>query len=228
MLRFEQVSLAREGFDLSADFAVSAGLTAVIGPSGAGKSTLLDAVSGLLMPRGGRVLWEGRDLAALGPGERPVGILFQDNNLFPHLDIARNVAFGLSPTGRLTAAQTMRRDAVLDQVGLSSMAQRRPGQLSGGQQSRAALARILVSDRPIVLLDEPFSALGPGLKAEMLGLVETLLGQRTILMVTHDPEDARAHAERAIFVDGGMAAAPVDIGPFFADPPAGLRAYLGT
>jgi len=228
MLRFDGVQLDRDGFDLSADFDVPPGLTAVIGPSGAGKSTLLDAVSGFLEPRAGRVLWQGRDLAPLAPGQRPVSILFQENNLFPHLDIARNVAFGLAPTGRLTRAEADRRDEVLDQVGLTGLAHRRPGQLSGGQQSRAALARVLVGDRPIVLLDEPFAALGPGLKSEMLDLVSVLLGQRTVLMVTHEPEDARAHASHAIFVDGGVAAAPLPIGPFFKTPPDGLRAYLGT
>lgn len=228
MLRFDRVRLVRDDFEMAADFEVPSGVTAVIGPSGAGKSTLLDAVAGFLEPRAGQVQWEGRDLGPLGPGARPVSILFQENNLFPHLDIARNVGFGLSPSGRLTAAQAETRDAVLGQVGLRDLSARRPGQLSGGQQSRAALARVLVSDRPIVLLDEPFSALGPGLRAEMLSLVRRLLGGRTVLMVTHDPAEARSHADRVIFVDGGRAAAPVSVGPFFDDPPPAVRRYLGT
>jgi len=228
MLRFDRVTLEREGFEIAADFDVPTGVTAVIGPSGAGKSTLLDAVAGFLEPSAGQVQWEGRDLGPLAPGARPVSILFQENNLFPHLDIARNVGFGLSPSGRLTAAQAETRDVVLDQVGLSDLSARRPGQLSGGQQSRAALARVLVSDRPIVLLDEPFSALGPGLRTEMLALVRRLMGGRTVLMVTHDPADARSHADRVIFVDGARAAAPMAVGPFFDDPPTAVRHYLGT
>ena len=154
-------------------------------------------------------------------------MLFQDNNLFPHLTIAQNVGLGLRPDLRLTQADRALVTAALDQVGLANFAARKPGALSGGQQSRAALARVLLADRPVVLLDEPFAALGPGLRADMLGLVRERLAGRTVLLVTHDPDDARRVADRAVLVAQGVASMPVATGDFFANPPKALRDYLG-
>jgi len=112
---------------------------------------------------------------------------------------------------------------------LAGFAGRLPGELSGGQQSRAALARVLVADRPVVLLDEPFSALGPGLRDEMLDLATAALADagRTMLMVTHDPQDAERVARQVIFVEGGVAHPPKETTALFADPPAALARYLG-
>ena len=136
---------------------------------------------------------------------------------------------GLSPRFRLTAAETGRIDAALDRVGLPGMGARKPGALSGGQQSRAALARALLRARPILLLDEPFSALGPALKSDMLGLVTEIAGETgaLVLMVTHDPADARRFADRTVLVSGGIAAAPVLTEELFRRPPPALRDYLG-
>lgn len=227
MLRFENIALAQGDFRLTADFEVPRGITAVIGPSGAGKSTLLSAVAGFLSPASGRILWDGADITPDAPGDRPVTTLFQDNNLFPHLSIAENVGLGLSPSLKLSGADREKIAGALARTGLEGLETRRPAALSGGQQSRAALARALVRDRPVVLLDEPFSALGPGLRAEMLDLVAKTLPGRTILMVTHDPGDAARVADRTIFVADGAAAAPVDTATLFADPPPELKAYLG-
>lgn len=231
MLRLEDVLIAQGAFRLSADWQVDKGArVAVIGPSGAGKSTLLSVIAGFLAPARGRVLWEGRDLAGVAPGARPVSILFQDQNLFPHLTIAQNVGLGLRPDLRLTTAETARIEAALERVGLAGLGGRRPGDLSGGQMGRAALARALLRQRPILLLDEPFAALGPGLKAEMLALVAEVAGETgaIVLMVTHDPADARAFAELTVLVADGVAAAPVPTRALFEDPPPALRDYLGA
>lgn len=230
MLRLEGLELIQGAFRLRADLAVPPGAAvAVVGPSGGGKSTLLAAIAGFLKPAAGRVLWEGRDLATLAPGQRPVGVLFQDNNLFPHLSALRNVTLGLRPTLRPTPRERALAEAALARVGLAGLGDRRPAQLSGGQQGRAALARLLVQDKPLLLMDEPFAALGPALKAEMLALTREVLGGRgaTILMVTHDPEDARAMADTMIVVAEGRAEPPGPTAALLADPSAALRAYLG-
>lgn len=216
-------------FRLHADLAVRRGaIVAVMGPSGGGKSTLLAAVAGFLPPLAGRVLWDGRDLGPLAPGARPVGVLFQDGNLFPHLTAAENAGLALRPSRRLAPAERARVEAALARVGLAGKGDRRPAELSGGEQSRAALSRLLLQDRPVALMDEPFAALGPALRAEMLALVRQTLGARgaTVLMVTHDPADARAVADAVVVVAEGRAAPPAPVA-ILDDPPPALAAYLG-
>ena len=230
MLRLEQLDIRQEGFHLTAHWEVPTGAkVAVIGPSGAGKSTLLMALAGFV-PHSGRVSWDGQDLAALAPGDRPLSILFQDQNLFPHLTLAQNLGLGLSPRLQLAAADHARIETTLARVGLGDMGSRKPAQLSGGQLGRAALARALLRARPILLLDEPFAALGPALKAEMLDLVTETANETgaTVLMVTHDPADARRFADLTVLVADGVAAAPVPTAALFANPPPALRDYLGA
>lgn len=231
VLQLDHLVLNREGFRLTADWSVRPGeRVALIGPSGGGKSTLLAAISGFLAPTAGRVLWQQVDLAGLPAGKRPLSILFQDQNLFPHLTLAQNLGLGLRPDLRLSLAESAAVDAALAEVGLADMGARRPGALSGGQAARAALARALLRARPLLLLDEPFAALGPGLRDEMLALVAAVAGRTgaTILMVTHDPQDARKLCHKAVLVAAGAAAAPVPIGPFLDSPPPALREYLGS
>jgi thiamine transport system ATP-binding protein len=230
MLICEALVIEQDDFRLTADLAFGAGkITALIGPSGAGKSTLLAALAGFLAPASGRVLWQDMDLTAVPPGARPISAIFQDNNLFPHLTIAQNVGLGLRPTWHLTADERACVERALSSVGLAGLGGRKPAALSGGQQSRAALARVLLADRPVVLLDEPFAALGPGLKDEMLDLVQSTLGVagRTVLMVTHDPDDARRIADQASLVAAGTVSAPVATQAFFEAPTPALVAYLG-
>ncbi len=228
MLTLEDMQIVQGDFTLSADWAVTGpGITAVIGPSGAGESTLLAVIGGYLAPTRGRVLWGGADITGMGPGARPVAALFQDNNLFPHLTIDQNLGLALSPRLRLDAGARARIAGALDRVGLADMGGRKPGALSGGQQSRAALARVLLQDKPLVLLDEPFAALGPGLRAQMLDLVRDTLTGRTVLMVTHAPDDAASHADQVVLVADDLACAPVPVDAFFANPPPAFRAYLG-
>ncbi|WP_296424691.1 ATP-binding cassette domain-containing protein [Yoonia sp.] len=230
MLTCDGLRLAQDDFALRADLRLPKGrVTALIGPSGAGKSTLLSALAGFLAPVAGHIAWDGVDLTDLSPGARPISILFQDNNLFPHLTVAQNVGLALRPTLRLSNTEKAQVAAVLDAVGLTGLGGRKPGALSGGQQSRAALARVLLGDRPVVLLDEPFAALGPGLKAEMLDLVRLKLAgpERLVVMVTHDPDDAKRIADDVVVVADGHAAAPVATAALFDHPPQALADYLG-
>lgn len=230
MLKLEGVVLEQGGFRLQADWAVAPGdRVALIGPSGAGKSTLLAAIAGFLPPVAGRILWQGQDISATPPGDRPLSILFQDGNLFPHLTVAQNLGLGLDPRLRLGPDQQAQVAQVLEQVGLADKAGRRPAALSGGEQSRVALARALLRARPILLLDEPFAALGPALRAQMLTLVEDITARTgaALLMVTHDPADARRLCPLTVVVADGVAAAPAPTGALLADPPPALAAYLG-
>lgn len=230
MLTLEGVVLAQDAFRLTADWSVKAGAkVAIIGPSGAGKSTLLSAIAGFFAPVAGRISWDGQDLGPLSPGNRPVSMLFQDQNLFPHLTIEQNLGLGIAPNLRLTTADRARIVEAMARVGLEGFAARKPAQLSGGQQSRAALARALLRARPMLLLDEPFAALGPALKEEMLDLVAEVAAQTgaLVLMVTHDPADARRFADVTVLVAEGRAEQPIPTATLFADPPPALKSYLG-
>lgn len=230
MLRLEGVEIEQEGWRLTADlgFAPDAA-TALIGPSGAGKSTLLAAIAGFAPLARGRISWEGHDLGGLAPGARPVTLLFQEHNLFAHLTVARNVGLGLSPSLRLGRTERKRIDAALVSVGLTGFGPRLPAQLSGGERQRVALARALLRARPILMLDEPFAALGPGLRAEMLDLVARIRAEHraTLVLVTHEPGDARRIAGDVVLVAEGRADPPRPTEALFADPPPALSAYLG-
>ncbi len=230
MLKLEQVLITQGTFSVRADMSIEAQKKyAVIGPSGAGKSTLLGALCGFIPITEGRLTWHGRDITDDAPGARPMTMLFQDNNLFPHLSILQNVGLGLRRDMRLTASEKADVERALSRVGLGDMADRKPGSLSGGQQSRAALARVLVQARPLVLLDEPFAALGPALRTEMLDLVQELVTETnaSLIMVTHDPKDVTRIADEVIFVSGGIAHAPQPAKALMDNPPAELRSYLG-
>lgn len=216
-------------FALSADLSVGDGRrVAVLGPSGAGKSTLLAMIAGFQPLTEGVIKWQGVEMSD-DPADRPISIVFQDNNLFPHLTVAQNVGLGVRPDLRLTSDDRKRVAAALARVGLAGKEARKPAQLSGGQIARVALARVLLRDRPLLLLDEPFGALGPALRTEMLELVGELVAETkaTLLMVSHNPEDARLLSDEVILVEGGQAHAPVPTAQIFEHPPDALRDYLG-
>ncbi|WP_226622088.1 ATP-binding cassette domain-containing protein [Alloyangia pacifica] len=231
MLILEALRYTEGDYSLSADLTLAPGRrVAIIGPSGAGKSTLLDLIAGFLAPRAGRLLWQGQGITTTPPDRRPVAMLFQENNLFPHLSLARNLGLALRPGGgRLSTEEAQKVEQALDRVGLGGLSARKPGALSGGQQSRAALARVLLQARPILALDEPFAALGPALKAQMLDLVQEVASElgALVLLVSHDPQDARRFAEETVLVADGVAHAPVETQALFNAPPEALRAYLG-
>ncbi len=230
MLTLDKLRINLGDFSLRADFTVSQGARcAVMGPSGAGKSTLLAAIAGFLPPAAGRILWQGQDITQSAPGARPLSILFQDQNLFPHLSVTRNLGLGLDPKLRLGPGEHAKIDAALDRVGLTGLGARKPAELSGGQQSRVALARALLRARPLLLLDEPFAALGPALKSDMLALVAEIAAEQgtTVLMVSHDPDDARTLCPQTILVAEGTAQAPHATADLLDHPPPALAAYLG-
>ncbi|OAN72092.1 ATP-binding cassette domain-containing protein [Seohaeicola saemankumensis] len=230
MLTLESLVIRQDTFVLRADLSLQAGtVAAVIGPSGAGKSTLLNVIAGFFAPVQGRVLWQGQDITTLPPAKRPISMLFQDNNLFPHLTAAQNVGLGIRPDLRRSQGDEQRVSDALRRVGLDGYGARKPGALSGGQQGRVALARVLVQRRPLILLDEPFAALGPALKAEMLDLVADLARETgaTLLMVSHDPFDARRIAPLTILVAEGTALPPQPTDALLDNPPPSLAAYLG-
>tara|TARA_R110000782_G_scaffold51102_1_gene110352 strand:- start:487 stop:1179 length:693 start_codon:yes stop_codon:yes gene_type:complete len=230
MLRLETAEITQDTFTLRADLSIERSRKyAVIGPSGAGKSTLLAALCGFIPLSKGRLLWQDNNITSFAPGNRPMTMLFQDNNLFPHLSVQQNVGLGLRPDLRLSSGEKDLVQNALSRVGLGDFAQRKPGVLSGGQQSRAALARVLVQARPFVLLDEPFAALGPALRNEMLDLVAELITETeaSLIMVTHAPEDVRRIADDVIFVANGVAEKPRPAKALMDDPPQELRDYLG-
>ena len=231
MLEVNQLILEQGTFRMSGEFRVGMDArVAVIGPSGAGKSTLLMALAGFLEPTEGSLTWDGELITNATPSERPFAVLFQDNNLFPHMTIVQNVGLGIRPSLKLSKDQIIRVEEAIEAVGLDGMGGRKPAELSGGQQSRAALARVLLQEKPMILLDEPFAALGPALKVEMLDLVAELCTKTGagLMMVSHDPKDAERLCDQAILVADGIAHAPVATAELLGNPPPSLRAYLGT
>lgn len=189
-------------FDVSVE---QGSITALMGPSGAGKSTLLALVAGFIDPVSGSISVEGRDIVGLEPHRRPFAMLFQEHNLFAHLTVRQNIGLGLHPGLKLNDDQQRKVELAAQQVGVADYLDRLPEQLSGGQRQRVALARCFVQSHPIWLLDEPFSALDPILREEMLSLVAKLAKERniTVLMVTHHISDAKAIGSDFIFVAKG-------------------------
>lgn len=183
-------------------------MIAILGPSGAGKSTLLNLIAGFLPPARGEMLIDGQTHTHTPPSQRPVSMLFQENNLFTHLTVRQNIGLGMDPGLKLTALQREKLEAIAQQMGLNKFLDRLPGELSGGQRQRVALARCLVREQPILLLDEPFSALDPALRQEMLLLVKEVCQQKnlTMLMVSHSVEDAARIAARSVVIADGRIA----------------------
>ena len=175
---------------------------AVVGPSGAGKSTFLNLISGFASISSGSIIWNGQEISNLPPAKRSVSILFQDNNLFPHLSVWRNLALAVTHWPKISRDNEEKLKAVMSEVGILGLENRKPSQLSGGQQSRVALARVLLQKNKILLLDEPFSALGPSLKDQMLELIKKISKNKKllVLMVTHDPADAKKVASQTLVI----------------------------
>ena len=204
---------------------------AFLGPSGCGKTTLLRLIAGFNIAQRGQVTIGGRDISALPPHKRDVGMVFQSYALWPHMTVRRNVAFGLEER-RVPRAEIERRvDAALDLVGLKHLADRRPSQLSGGQQQRVALARTIVIEPKVLLLDEPLSNLDAKLRVQMrqeLLSLQRKLGLTTIF-VTHDQEEANTICDRIAVMDDGRVQ-QVGTPQELYDHPANLfvAGFLGT
>ncbi len=203
----------------------------LLGPSGCGKTTTLRVVAGFERPTSGRVLLNGAEIGHLPPNRRPVNTVFQDYAVFPHMNVAENVAFGLSVRGT-PRAETARRVAdALELVGLADKAKRPVSALSGGQRQRVALARALVCAPKLLLLDEPLSALDASLREQMqveLKSLQARLGT-TFVMVTHDQTEALSISDRIVVMQGGrieQIAAPAEL----YDRPATrfVAGFIGT
>jgi putrescine transport system ATP-binding protein len=188
------------------DLAIERGeFFALLGASGCGKSTLLRCLAGLEQPDEGRILLDGQDLAGVPPYARPVNMMFQSYALFPHMDVAGNIAFGLRQDGLPRAQIATRVAEMLALVRLEGFETRRPAQLSGGQRARVALARALARGPKLLLLDEPLSALDKTLREAMRFELATIQRETgtTFVIVTHDQEEALAMATRLAVMDRG-------------------------
>ncbi len=220
----------RDGFVLQMHFSIApATITAILGPSGAGKSTLLNIIAGFDHLRDGQILLEGVTHTTTLPAERPINFVFQDNNSFAHMTARNNVALGIAPHLRLDASQWKSVDEALAMVGIAHLGQRRPGDMSGGERQRIALARVLVRQKPILLLDEAFAALGPALRRDMLHLVRRIQQERslTVMMVTHQLQDAELIADHVMFVAQNSVDAPLRLSAFLESDDEVKRRYLG-
>lgn len=231
MIEIRQGFYERDGFSLSIDFAVAVNsVVAVIGPSGAGKSTLLNIIAGFEPLQSGSIFLDSIEHHSTQPAFRPVNLVFQDNNSFAHLTARDNVGLGINPMLRLSTDDWNVVDNALLHVGIGHLAHRKPTNMSGGERQRIALARVLVLQKPILLLDEAFAALGPALRQDMLMLVKQIQVERalTVLMVTHEPDDAKHIAHHVMFVDRGVVRPPQNVNTFFTSKDAAVQQYLGT
>ncbi|WNJ99345.1 ABC transporter ATP-binding protein [Thalassospiraceae bacterium LMO-JJ14] len=217
-----------KGVDLSIE---SGEFFAFLGPSGSGKSTLLRCIAGFGPTPTGRILIDDNDVAGRPPWQRDVGMVFQSYALWPHMTVRKNVAFGLEER-RIAASEIRDRvDAALDLVGLRNLAERRPSQLSGGQQQRIALARTIVVEPKVLLLDEPLSNLDSNLRVQMRREIRELQQKLklTTIFVTHDQEEANTTCDRMAVLENGVIqqiGSPVEL----YDNPSNLfvAKFLGT
>ncbi len=212
-----------------------ASLTAVLGPSGCGKTTLLRLIAGFLRPDAGTIEIDGREVASPGvfvpPQERHVGYVPQEGALFPHLDVAANIAFGLPRAERRTAAGKARVAEILDLVELpQAMASRQPHELSGGQQPRVAVARALAPHPRVVLLDEPFSSLDAGLREATGRAVRAALtaAHTTAVLVTHHQDEALSLADQvAVMREGRLLQATDPVGLYHQPADVHVARFVG-
>lgn len=168
-------------------------VSAILGKSGSGKSTLLNLIAGFLAAESGELQWQQQSLLRTTANQRPITTLFQQHNLFTHLNVEQNIGLGISPNLKLNNQDKQNIEQVLEEVGLPDYAKHSAQKLSGGEQQRVALARCLLREQPLLLLDEPFSALDEHTRHEMIELTDTVIKKHNlcVVLVTHNQDDAR-------------------------------------
>ena len=206
MIEFDKVTLTLGNQDFFFDTRIKPqSVTLIVGPSGSGKTTMLNLLAGFETPGSGLVTIDGKPMNLLRPGERPVSLVFQDNNVFSHLTVQSNIGLGLRPSLRLSEQDLADITKALSDVGLGGFEHRMPDSLSGGERQRVAFARALVRKKTVMALDEPFAALDPGRRRELGALLLQLQKKHknTVVMVTHNPDDVLALATDVIFLNQG-------------------------
>lgn len=205
-ITLKEIKLALGNSSFSFNGQVEGGqITAVTGRSGSGKTTLINLIAGFERPDAGEIMIDGAIMNNVHIADRPVTLLFQDNNLFAHLDIFTNIGLGIDPALKLKPEDRTRISDALERVGLKGFENRRTASLSGGERQRAAFARALVRNRPVLLLDEPFAALDPDTRAEMGTLLVELHREtgNTVIMVSHEPAEMDRIADHRLVIEQG-------------------------
>jgi molybdate transport system ATP-binding protein len=224
-------------FELDVRFAMGRETLALVGPSGAGKTSVLRAVAGLLRPKQGRIvagettLVDTEKRVLLSPEDRAVGMVFQEGALFPHLTVAKNVAYGLRPRPRDRQEREERVDELLERFGVAGLAKARPGEISGGERQRVALARAVGRSPQVLLLDEPLSALDSVTKAQVSAELARWLGELRLptILVSHDFSDVAGLADRVVVVDRGKVVQDAGVDDFLDAPASSfVAAFTGV
>jgi sn-glycerol 3-phosphate transport system ATP-binding protein len=233
-LRLERVS-KRWGSALAVDeasFATPSGaLVVLLGPSGCGKSTTLRMIAGLDTPSNGRILIDERDVTAAPPAERRISMVFQSYALFPHLNVAENILFGVKVRREPASEHAKRLERVAALLGLGELLERKPSQLSGGQQQRVALGRAIIAETKVCLMDEPLSNLDAQLRQEMRREIRALQQQlgMTMVYVTHDQTEAMSMADQVVLLNRGRIEQDAPPADLYARPASVFAArFIGT
>jgi len=207
LVKLQNLSIKLDKFELkSINLNIEQGeIFAILGPTGSGKSTLLESIAGFYIPDNGKIFINGRDISFLPPEERNLGFVYQDYSLFPHLTVYKNIEFGLKIKQLFKGERSKKINELTDFLGITHLLDRYPNSLSGGEQQRAALARALVINPKLLLMDEPFSSLDSNTKEKMYDVLQTIHKKFncTIIFVTHDISEAKRLANRVGIICNG-------------------------
>ncbi|MEA1903415.1 MAG: ABC transporter ATP-binding protein [Actinomycetota bacterium] len=221
MLSVERINVSLDGYETLVDASLrldDGEIVSVLGPSGAGKTTLLRAIAGLVEVSSGSVIWDGQSVMDIPTHQRGFGLMFQGYALFPHLDVAGNIGFGLRMAGQRETGATV--SHVLELVGLGGFEDRAIDSLSGGEQQRVALARTLAPNPKLVMLDEPLGALDRNIRRQLVDETRATLVERgvTAVVVTHDRDEAVALGDRLALMRDGRVVQTGTLDQILADP----------